>query len=418
MKKSGGPVRSFPLAEAAAAEFAKQQAALPLPDFSDTEKTFSHLSDGELRKAARLFKLMGQDWLTNVMSSLGVSAVQLGIPGAAWGVKNTIYHQFVGGTSLVTALPRIERLFELQVTSMLDFGAEAKNAEADFNAYMKEVVRAIEFSAEAPAAIAAVVKVTGLAPDTLLEKLNGEVVDFDDESHAAFQAVIRRLDAICGKAHALGQQIYIDAEESWMQNTIDQLATKMMARYNKGKVIVLNTFQMYRHDRLEYLISSYEKASKEGYKVGAKLVRGAYMVKENKRAKEQGYPTPIQPSLKATHGDFNTAAKFCLEHVDKICFCIGSHNEESVRLMTEMIRDLGTPRNHPHIHFAQLLGMSDNLTFNLANGGYNVSKYMVYGPVEEVLPYLVRRAQENASVTGEMGRELKLIDEELARRTK
>lgn len=416
MKKSGGPVRSFPLAEAAAEAYAKAQAELPLPDFSDTEKTFSHLSDGELRKAARLFKLMGQDWLTNIMSSLGVSAVQLGIPGAAWGVKNTIYHQFVGGTSLVTALPRIERLYERQVTSMLDFGAEAKNAEEDFNAYMKEVIRAIEFSAEAPAAIAAVVKITGLAPDALLEDLNGEVVDFDDESHAAFQAVLRRLDAICGKAHKLGQQIYIDAEESWMQNTIDQLATKMMARYNKEKVIVLNTYQLYRHDRLEYLISSYEKASKEGYMIGAKLVRGAYMVKENKRADEQGYPTPIQPNIAATHADFNTAAKFCLEHLDKICFCIGSHNEASVRLMTEMIKELGIPRNHPHIHFAQLLGMSDNLTFNLASGGYNVSKYMVYGPVEEVLPYLVRRAQENASVTGEMGRELKLIDEELARR--
>ncbi|MEM6770160.1 MAG: proline dehydrogenase family protein, partial [Bacteroidota bacterium] len=245
---------------------------------------------------------------------------------------------------------------------------------------------------------------------------NGETVDFDDESHAAFQAVLRRLDAICGKAHQLGQQIYIDAEESWMQNTIDQLATKMMARYNKEQVIVLNTFQLYRHDRLDYLIASYEKARKKGYKIGAKLVRGAYMVKENKRAQERGYPTPIQPSLEATHADFNTAAKFCLEHLDTICFCIGSHNETSVRLMTEMIRDMGISRNHHHIHFAQLLGMSDNLTFNLANGGYNVSKYMVYGPVEEVLPYLVRRAQENTSVTGEMGRELKMIQDEISRR--
>lgn len=416
MKKSGGPVRSFPLAEAAAAEFARQQAKLPLPDFSNTEETFRHLSNGELRKSSRLFKLMGQGWLTKIMARLGVSAVQMGIPGAAWGVKNTIYHQFVGGASLLTALPRIERLYKRQVTSMLDYGAEAKNSEADFNAYMKEVIRSLEFSAEAPAAIAAVIKITGLANDSLLESLNDDAFDFDDESHTAFQAVLRRLDAICGKAHALGQQIYVDAEESWMQNTIDHLATKMMARYNKERVTVLNTFQMYRHDRLDYLIASYEKAKKEGYLLGAKLVRGAYMVKENKRAEEKGYPTPIQPSLQATHDDFNTAAKFCLEHLEQISFCVGSHNEASVRLMTEMIRDRILPRNHPHIQFSQLLGMSDNLTFNLANGGYNVSKYMVYGPVEEVLPYLVRRAQENTSVTGEMGRELQMIQDELKRR--
>jgi len=416
MKKSGGPVRSFPLAEAAASEFAKQQASLPLPDFSDTEKTFNHLSDGELRKAARLFKLMGQEWLTRVMSRLGVSAVQYGIPGAAWGVRNTIYHQFVGGTNLLTALPRIGRLYERKVTSMLDYGVEAKTKTEDFNAYMKEVIRSLEFSAEAPAAIAAVVKISGIAPVSLLESLNGETVDFDDDSHAAFQAALRRLDAICGKAQELGLQVYIDGEESWIQNTIDQLTNKMMARYNKQKVVVVNTFQMYRHDRLEFLISSYEKAQKEGYLLGAKLVRGAYMVKENKRASEEGYPTPIQPSLEATHADYNTAAKFCLEHLESICCCIGSHNEASVRLMTEMMRDRLIPRNHPHVHFAQLLGMSDNLTFNLAAGGYNVSKYMVYGPVEEVLPYLVRRAQENTSVTGEIGRELKMIKEELARR--
>ncbi|MFT7120354.1 MAG: proline dehydrogenase [Neolewinella sp.] len=416
MKKSGGPVLNFPLPEAAAKEFAAAQAKLPLPDFSDTEETFRHLSNGELKRASRLFKLMGQDWLTNIMSSIGVSAVQLGLPGAAWGVRNTIYHQFVGGTSLLGALPMIERLYERQVTSILDFGAEAKNSEEDFNNLMKEVLRAVEFSAEAPAASASVVKISGLAPDAMLEDLNGEEVDFNDETHAQFQAVIRRLDAICSKAEKLGVQIYIDAEESWMQNTIDQLATKMMARYNKDKMIVLNTFQMYRHDRLDYLIRSHEKARKEGYYLGAKLVRGAYIVKENRRAAEMGYPTPIQPSIEATHADFNTALSFCIDNVNTIGFCIGSHNEASNLIATELLKKGGIPRNHPHVIFAQLLGMSDNLTFNLAAGGYNVSKYMVYGPVKEVLPYLVRRAQENASVTGEMGRELNMIQDEMNRR--
>lgn len=416
MKKAGGPVKKFPLAEAAMKAVKDSQKGRPLPDFSNTENTFRRLSDDELRKSARLFKLMGQNWLTEIMSGLGVTAVQLGIPGAAWGVRNTIYGQFVGGTSLVSSLPRIERLFESSVTSILDYGAEAKNTEKDYNVYMKEALRAIEFSAEAPAAIATVVKITGLAPDEMLESLNGEDVDFDDTIHAQFQAVLRRLDAICGKAQKLKVQIYIDAEESWIQNTIDQLATKMMARYNTERVVVLNTFQLYRHDRLDYLVRSHEKARQEGYFLGAKLVRGAYMVKEAARAAEGGYPTPIQPSLEATHADYNTAVKFCLDNIDSIGCCLGTHNEFSTRLATELMRDLKIPRNHPNVQFAQLLGMSDNLTFNLAAGGYRVSKYMVYGPVEEVLPYLVRRAQENASVTGEMGRELKMIQDEVKRR--
>lgn len=427
MKHTGGPVKKFPLAEAAAA-WADAAARRPVPDFSDSEKTFERLSDAELRKSAWLFRLMGQTWLTDVLSRLGVKAVRWGIPGAAWSVKNTIYRQFVGGTSLVTALPRIKRLFASNVTSILDYGAEAKNSEADYNTFMREVLRAIEFCAEAeheapggkaPAArpaVASVVKVTGLAPDEMLEALNGKEVDFNDETHTQFRAVVRRLDAVCGKAEALGSQVYIDAEVSWMQHTIDQLATKMMARYNKERVVVLNTFQMYRHDRLDFLIESHEKARKAGYLLGAKLVRGAYLIKENKRAAAHGYPTPIQPNREATHNDYNTAVRFCLDNGDTIGCCLGTHNEHSVRLATEMMRERGIPRNHPHICFAQLLGMSDNLTFNLAAGGYRVSKYLVYGPVKEVLPYLIRRAQENASVTGEIGRELKLIREELTRR--
>jgi len=417
MKKAGGPVPNFPLAEQARKEFMAQQASLPLPDFSDTETTFKRLTDAELKRMGWLFRLMGNTGLTKLMSGLGVGAVKYGLPGAGWMVRNTIYRQFVGGTSLVTALPSIEKLSEHGVTSLLDYGAEAKNSEADYNQFMKEVLRAIEFSAEAPAAIAAVVKITGLAPDSMLEQLNNEEVDFNDETHAQFQATLRRLDAICGQAEKLGVQVYIDAEESWMQNTIDQLANKMMARYNTKRVVVINTFQLYRHDRLDYLIESHNRAREEGYLLGAKLVRGAYMIKENARAEEKGYPTPIQPNLAATHADYNTALRFCLDNVTSICCCLGTHNEASVRLMTELLAEREIPRNHPHVHFAQLLGMSGNLTFNLADGGYNVSKYMVYGPVKEVLPYLVRRAQENASVTGEAGRELKMIKEELQRRS-
>ncbi|MEO0734229.1 MAG: proline dehydrogenase family protein [Bacteroidota bacterium] len=415
MKKSSGPVPDFSLAEAARKQFMDEQATLSLPDFSDTEQTFKHLDDDELRRVRWLFRLMGHESLTKIMSSLGVGAVNLGLPGAAWMVRNTIYKQFVGGTSLVSALPSIEALAKSQVTSILDYGAEAKNSEADYNHFMKEVLRAIEFSAEAPAAVAAVVKVTGLAPDDMLARLNPTQIDFDADD-PELQATLRRLDAICGQAEKLSVQVYIDAEESWLQNTIDQLADRMMARYNTKRVTVLNTFQLYRHDRLAFLQASHERAVKGGYRLGAKLVRGAYMIKENARAAAMGYATPIQATLAATHRDYNAAVRFCADNILTVGCCIATHNEASTRLMTELMAEKEIPRNHSNIQFAQLLGMSDNLTFNLAAGGYNVSKYMVYGPVQEVLPYLVRRAQENSSVTGEMGRELRMIETELARR--
>ncbi|MEM9930666.1 MAG: proline dehydrogenase family protein, partial [Bacteroidota bacterium] len=386
MKKSGGPVQDFSLAKQALQDFSQHEAEASLPDFSNTEETFRHLSDGDLKNSARLFSLMGMDWLTSLMSSLGVSAVKVGLPGAGWMVKNTIYRQFVGGTSLVNALPFIERLFARNVTSILDYGAEAKSTEADYNRFMKEVLRGIDFSAEAPAANAVVVKVTAIAPDDLLAALNDQSIDFSDESNVALQATLKRLDAICGLAEKRGVQVYIDAEESWMQHTIDALAVRMMSRYNLKRVTVLNTFQLYRHDRLEYLKASHRQAQAEGWKLGAKLVRGAYMVKENARAKEKGYATPIQPSLAATHRDFNAAVRYCVEHVESISTCIGSHNEESIRLLTELIAAQGLAKDNPHLRCAQLLGMSGNLTFNLAANGYNASKYLVYGPVKEVLP--------------------------------
>lgn len=416
MKKSSGPIKKFPLAEQAMKDFAKAQNNRPLPDFSDTEKSFNHLDDDDLKHNARMFNMMGKTWLTNIMSTMGVPAVKLGLPGAAWMVKNTVYRQFVGGTSLVDALPSIEKLYESNVTSILDYGAEAKSTTEDYNNFMKETLRGIDFSAEAPAANAVVVKVTAIGPDDLLERLNDQEIDFDGTDEPELKALLKRLDAICALGEKRDVHVYIDGEESWMQNTIDQLADRMMARYNQRKAIVHNTFQLYRHDRLDFLKASHDKARQGYYFLGTKLVRGAYMVKENARAKEMGYPTPIQPSLEATHKDYNDALRYCIEHVNEISTCVGTHNEASVRLMTELVAERRIPRDHANLRCAQLLGMSGNLTFNLAADGYNASKYLVYGPVTEVLPYLVRRAQENASVTGEMGRELSMIKEEIRRR--
>lgn len=389
----------------------------PLPNFKDTETTFSHLADSELRRAGWLFSLMGKSWLTKIMSSLGAKAVKWGIPGAAWAVRHTIYRQFVGGTSLETAGPTIRGLHEKSnVTSILDYGIEAKSEEEDLVRFKAEVMRAIEFSANELAAKSVVIKITGLAADAVLERFNDSVIDFGQVRDPELEAVIERADSLCSQAEQKGIRLYIDAEETWFQNTIDQLADEMMLRYNRKRVVVLNTYQLYRHDRLAFLKASHERGRKHGYLIGAKLVRGAYMLKERNRAEEKGIPSPIQPNIEATHRDYNAAVAYCLEHRETIAATVGSHNEESMRLAAEAMQADGVPRDHPNVDFAQLLGMSDNLTFNLAAGGYNAAKYMVYGPVTEVLPYLVRRAQENTSVTGEMGRELRLIKDERRRR--
>ena len=391
-------------------------ASRALPDFSNTEETFRHLSDAQLSQASRLFRLMGQPWLTNVLSSLGAKAVRFRLPGAAWGVRRTIYRQFVGGVSLEDALPNIKALAERGVTSLLDYGSEAGSDQAAFDHALHEVERGIEFSSQNTAATAVVLKITGIAPDEVLENFNERSIDFETALPDDLAPVVARLDQVCSYASSANVQVYLDAEESWFQNTIDQLADEMMRRYNAERVVVLNTFQLYRHDRLAFLKTSFERAEAMGYLLGAKLVRGAYMVKERARAAENNYASPIQPDRESTHRDFNAAVRFCLEHLDRITLTIGSHNEESMTRAAEFMDSEGLRRDHPNVSFAQLLGMSDNLTFNLSAAGFRASKYMVYGPVTAVLPYLVRRAQENSSVTGEMGREATLIQRERQRR--
>ena len=250
----------------------------------------------------------------------------------------------------------------------------------------------------------------------MLEKYNDKVIDFERIAGTDLERGFNRLDRVCSLGRGRGCEVYLDAEESWIQGSIDQLAEEMMRRYNTDGPIVFTTCQFYRHDRLDYLKALHLRSRKKGFTLALKLVRGAYMNKEAKYADKHGQATPIQANLAATHRDFNAATAYCLEHREEIAYCVASHNEESVVLQLEEMRRLGIPRNHPNVRFSQLLGMSDNLTFNLAEGGYNVSKYMVYGPVREVLPYLVRRAQENTSVTGEAGRELSMLNEEAKRR--
>ena len=384
-------------------------------DFSNTEIAFAHLSNRELKKTAWLFNMMSKPWLVKYGSGLGLWAVEHGLPFAETVVKNTVFEQFVGGTTLLNSQPNIERLAAHNTLTILDYGAEAKETETDFNYTMNENIRAIEFASRSEHIPVVSTKVTGLARFGLLERIQSAQT-LTREELSEYRNVLKRIDAVCYHASKKGVAVFIDAEESWIQDSIDHLVWLMMKRYNKQRVVVYNTFQMYRHDRLSFLTESYDRARKAGFLLGAKLVRGAYMEKEAKRAAEMGYPNPINPTKPATDDHYNTGLRFCLDHIEHIALCNASHNAASALLQVELMDQKNIPHDHPHTLFSQLLGMSDNVTFNLARAGFRVAKYVPYGQVVDVVPYLIRRAQENTSVTGDVGREHALILQEVRRR--
>ncbi|HNG89884.1 MAG TPA: proline dehydrogenase family protein [Saprospiraceae bacterium] len=384
-------------------------------DFSNTEIAFAHLDNRELKKTAWLFSMMSKPWLVKYGSQLALWTVENGLPFAERVVKETVFEQFVGGATLLGSQRSIERLADYGTLTILDYGAEGKESETDFNFTMNEFVRAIDFASRSPHIPVMSIKITGLARFGLLERIQAAQT-LTREELSEYRNVLKRIDTVCYHAAKKGMAVFIDAEESWIQDSIDHLVWLMMRRYNKGKVVVYNTFQMYRHDRLSFLTESYDRSRKEGFLLGAKLVRGAYMDKERLRAQEMSYPDPINPTKPATDDHYNTALRFCLDNIEHIALCNASHNADSARLQVELMGQKNIPHDHPHTLFSQLYGMSDNLTFNLAKAGFRVAKYVPYGQVKDVIPYLIRRAQENSSVTGDVGREYALILQEVKRR--
>ncbi len=384
-------------------------------DFSNTKIAFSNKSNSELKQTAWLFKMMNNPYLVKYGSDLALKSVNWGLPFSEMVLKNTIFKQFCGGTTLLNSSNAIERLAKLNIKSILDYGVEGKETEEDFNKSMVENIRAIEFASKSKNIPFISIKITGLGRFGLLQKIQDNATMTVDEQNEYF-AVSKRLDSICHVARDKDIAVLIDAEESWIQDSIDRMANMMMGRYNKEKPVIYNTFQMYRHDRLDFLKESFELANQKGFILGAKLVRGAYMEKERKRAEAMGYPTPINPDKVATDRLYNDALVFCVSQFEKIACMNATHNAQSSVLLAELMEEMGIARDHSHFYFCQLYGMSDNITFNLGAAGYNVAKYLVYGSVKDVLPYLVRRAQENTSVTGDMSRELSLITKELKRR--
>ncbi|MEQ1744248.1 MAG: proline dehydrogenase family protein [Saprospiraceae bacterium] len=387
----------------------------PLVDFSNTEIAFSHLTDRELKKTAWLFRLMSKPWLVRLGSGPTLWAVEHNVPFVERIVQGTIFEHFVGGTTLLNSQPNSERLAANNVLTILDYGAEGKETETDFNYTMNENLRAIDFASRSKHIPVVSTKVTGLARHGLLERIQSAQTLTREELNE-YRNVLKRIDAICYHAAQKGVSVFIDAEESWIQDTIDHLVWLMMRRYNRQRVVVYNTFQLYRTDRLHFLMESYDRARKAGFLLGAKLVRGAYMDKERRRAAEMGYPDPINPDKNTADDHYDTAVRFCLDHIEHIALCNASHNANSALLQAELMEKKGIQRDHPHTLFSQLFGMSDNVTFNLARAGFRVGKYVPYGQVRDVIPYLIRRAQENTSVTGDVGRELALIERELRRR--
>lgn len=330
-------------------------------------------------------------------------------------IKATIFKQFCGGESIEECNNTIINLHEGGVGTILDYSVEGEDDEHVFDATRDEIIRTIERASADKAVPITVFKVTGVGRFGLLEKLDAGA-ELTTPEKEEWEKVQQRVYTICSKASQAGIPVMIDAEETWIQKTIDLLALTMMRAFNKQKAIVYNTYQIYRHDKLASLKADFALAEQEGFILAAKLVRGAYMEKERRRAQEMGYPSPIQPDKEATDRDYNEALKFCIDHVDSIALVAGTHNEQSCRLLASLMEQKKIDPKHPHLYFSQLLGMSDNLSFNLADAGFNVAKYVPYGPVEAVLPYLFRRAEENTAIAGQMSRELSLIIKEKKRR--
>ncbi len=332
-------------------------------------------------------------------------------------IKKTIFKQFCGGETINECDPTIQTLGKFGVGTILDYSVEGKTTVEDFDYTVKEIVATIEKAKGNPMIPFAVFKVTGISRFGILEKANDLSTPLSDAEQKEFQEVQHRVDIICKKGFENNVPVFIDAEETWIQESIDRIAVEMMKKYNKEKAIVFNTAQMYRHDRYDYLVKEIEVARQGNYHLGIKLVRGAYMEKERKRAEEKGYPSPIQPDKAASDRDFNKALELIVDNIDVMALCAGTHNEESSLYLTQLIEKKGLKKDDNRLFFAQLLGMSDHISYNLAHDSYKVAKYVPYGPIKEVLPYLLRRADENTSVAGQTSRELSLLIRERKRRS-
>ena len=399
--------------------------------FEDTETAFAAKSNKELKKANFLFGAMGKPWLVRLGLAVTPRAINWHLPFTKPIIRSTIFQQFVGGENLEETAAVASKLSRYKVQVILDYGVEGKEGESNFEQARDEFIKVIDYAATQSNIPFMSVKVTGFARFALLEKLDSAmkkaggtlmkrylsaVEQLPETDKTEWHHVRLRMLHVCETAARKDIGVLIDAEESWIQEPVDALTILMMDTFNSTKAVVYNTLQLYRIDRLQFLKDSFEAADERHFILGAKLVRGAYMERERNRATTMNYPSPIQPDKTACDRDYNEALEFCIQHLDKIAVMVATHNEYSNLYTTQLLEKEGWPTNHPHVHFSQLYGMSDNITFNLARAGCSVSKYLPFGPIKDVIPYLMRRAQENSSVSGQTGKELSLIKQEIRRR--
>jgi proline dehydrogenase len=382
--------------------------------FNDTQVAFSLKSDTELDRAYFLFKLIDSQPLVRIGTAVTNFAIKAHLPVEGL-IRATVFDHFCGGVNEDDCLSVVDKMYTKGVSSVLDYSVEGKEEETQFDAALEMTLKTIEFAKEKQAIPFAVFKPTGFGRLALYEKIGAQETLTASEQQE-WSRIEQRFDTVCKEAHQKDVALLIDAEESWMQDAADDLVTEMMRRYNKDKAIVFNTLQMYRWDRLDYLEKLHEKAKVEGFYIGMKLVRGAYMEKENARAEEKGYPSPICISKEATDINYNASVHYILEHLEAMAIFAGTHNEESSYRLMQLMQEKNIKKNDPRIWFGQLYGMSDNISYNLAAHGYNVAKYLPFGPVRDVMPYLIRRAEENTSVAGQTSRELNLLKTERYRR--
>ena len=382
--------------------------------FNNTETAFSLKSDTELDRAYFLFKLIASQPLVRIGTAVTNFALKAHLPVEGL-IRATVFDHFCGGTTEEDCLPVVEKMFTKGVSSVLDYSVEAKEDESEFDKALEKTLKTIVFAKEKNAIPFAVFKPTGFGRFELYQKL-GEGKTFSVEEADEWSRVVERFEKVCKSAHDNDVALLIDAEESWMQDAADDLVASMMRKYNKNKAIVFNTLQMYRWDRMDYLKKLHAEAQEQGFYIGMKIVRGAYMEKENKRAEEKGYVSPICVSKQATDVNYDEAVEYMTKHIDKMAIFAGTHNEDSSYKLIQLMADNGIAKDDDRIWFGQLYGMSDNISFNLSGNGYNVAKYLPFGPVRDVMPYLIRRAEENTSVAGQTNRELNLISAERKRR--
>lgn len=383
-------------------------------EFHDTATAYADKTNSELMEKHRLFKMLNSPILNAIGSGIAKFALSLGLPVEGL-IKKTIFEQFCGGETIQECESTVQKLHASKIGAVLDYSVEGKSTEVDFDRVKDEIIKTIARAKDDPAIPFSVFKVTGIAPLGTLERMSGKK-RLDAKSQAKCERIHKRIEDICSYAYSIDQPVFIDAEDSWIQDAIDRVAVEMMERFNRERAIVFNTLQMYRTDRLDYLKNARREATANGYILAVKLVRGAYMEKERERAAEMGYASPIHADKAAVDADYDAAIEYCLRHHEDVAFVAATHNERSSEKLALLMKEMNVPADHPNVFFSQLYGMGDNISYALAKKGYNVSKYLPYGPVADTMPYLIRRAEENTATAGQVSRELDLIEEEIRRR--